>query len=94
MNRDQFFGGNPAGVLLRLALLSVVVGIVLTTLQITPDNIVDRLTTIVRNLYEMGHGTLGWLLRHFLIGALVVFPIWFVARLLGLFRRRSGEPKS
>jgi len=94
MNREQFFGGNPAGVLLRLVLLSIVVGIVLSALGINPSNIFDRLNLLLRRLYDLGFGAIESIIGYFIIGAVIVFPIWFIARLLGVARRRTDEPKS
>lgn len=94
MTREQLFGGNPWSVLLRLVLLSIVVGIVLSALGITPDNLLYRLQVLIRNIYDMGFGAVEWVFKYFLIGAIVVFPIWLIARLLGAFGRRSDERKS
>lgn len=94
MTREQLFGGNPWGVVLRLVLLSIVVGIALSALGITPENVFYRLQVLFRNLYDMGFGAVEWVFKYFLIGAVVVFPIWLIARLLGAFGRRSDERKS
>jgi hypothetical protein len=94
MNRDHFFGGNPAGVLIRLVLLSVVVGVVLSALGITPANIFYRLDLLIRRLYDLGFGAIDWLVQYFLVGAVIVFPIWFIARLLGYMGGRSDNKGS
>ncbi|MGB3719415.1 MAG: integrase [Proteobacteria bacterium] len=87
MQGNQFFGGNPVGVLIRLALLSVVVGVVLSALDITPWDFLHRLDVMVRRIFDLGFASLEWLLQYFLIGAVIVFPIWFIARLIGMARR-------
>ena len=87
MQGNRFFGGNPVGVLIRLALLSVVVGVVLSALDITPWDFLYRLDVMVRRIFDLGFASLEWLLRYFLIGAVIVFPIWLVARLIGMARR-------
>lgn len=91
MDRESLFGGNPLGVAVRLVLLSIVVGIVLHTLGITPENIVYRLQLLVRNLYDLGFGAFEWAFRYFLIGAVVVVPIWLIARLFGLMGGRRDD---
>ncbi len=91
MNRDQFFGGNPLGVIIRLILLSVVVGIVLSALGITPSDIIYRLDVLIRRIYDMGFGAVEWIVQYFLIGAVIVFPIWLIARLLGMGRRSDDR---
>ncbi len=87
MQRDQFFGGNPIGVIIRLVLLSIVVGVVMSALGITPANVFYHLDLLVRRIYDMGFGSAEWLLQHFLIGAVIVIPIWLIARLIGMARR-------
>lgn len=87
MQGNRFFGGNPVGVLIRLALLSVVVGVVLSALDITPWDFLYRLDVMVRRIFDLGFASLEWLLRYFLIGAVIVFPIWLIARLIGMARR-------
>jgi len=82
MDRRQFFGDSVGGTVLRLVLLSVVVGVVLSALGITPFNIVERLELLVRRIAELGLDTFRWAFNYFLIGAIIVVPIWFVVRLL------------
>lgn len=91
MQRDQFFGGNPVGVLIRLALISIVVGVVMSALDIRPDNILYFLDRTLRRIWEMGFGSIEWLLEHLLLGAIVVIPIWIIARLIGVARRSGRE---
>ena len=88
MNREQIFGGNPLGVILRLIVISIVVGIVLQALNISPPDILYRLELLIRRIYEMGFDSFRGLINYFLIGAVVVIPIWLIARLLGAFRDR------
>jgi hypothetical protein len=88
MDRDRFFGGHPAAVLGRLVLLSIVAGNVLSALDITPDNLFYHLNLLARRLYDMGFGVFEWLFKYFLIGAVVVFPVWLLVR---LFRAIGGR---
>ena len=92
MDRDRLFGGNPVSVLVRLVLLSIVVGIVLSALGIRPDNLFYYLNLMVRRLYDMGFGAVEWIFGYFVIGAMVVIPIWLIARLVGM--GRSGSDKT
>lgn len=93
MDRDRLLGGSPVGVIVRLVLLSIVVGIVLSALGITPANLFYHVNILLRRLYDLGFGWVEWLLQYFLVGAVVVIPIWLVARLLGAFGG-GGERKS
>jgi hypothetical protein len=82
MDRRQFFGDSVAGTIVRLVLLSIVVGIVFSALGVTPFNIVERIELLVRRIAELGLDTFRWAFNYFLLGAIVVVPIWFVVRLL------------
>lgn len=87
MDKERLFGGNPMGVIVRLIVLSVVVGIVFSALGIRPENLVWHVRLLLRRIYDLGFGAIGSLIDYFLLGALVVVPIWLVMRLLGAVRR-------
>lgn len=79
----RFFGGSPAWVLVRLVLLSVVVGVILAALGLDPRNILTSLERLVRSLFSFGFETVANLWRYFLLGAAIVVPLWLVMRLFG-----------
>lgn len=89
MDRRQFFGDSVTGTLVRLALLSIVVGVIFSALGIHPRNILYHLQMLISRIYDLGFGTIEWVITYFLLGAVVVFPIWFLVR---VFSRR--DPKS
>lgn len=91
MNRNALFGGNPFGVLIRLALISIVVGIILSALGITPRNLFYHLDLLARRLYDLGFGVFENVFGYFVLGAIVVIPIWFVARLFGLLGSNKSD---
>lgn len=88
-------GGNPLGVVLRLVLLSIIVGIVLSALGIHPADLIYHIRVLGQRLYHLGLPALDTLWHYFLLGAVVVVPIWIVARILGLLggRRSDGPPR-
>jgi hypothetical protein len=89
---ETFFGGNPALVLVRLVILSLIVGIVLAALGFSPFDIIDSLQRLVARLYDMGFAAVEKALRYFLLGAVIVFPVWLVMRVLKVVgRSASGE---
>lgn len=92
MRWEEIFGGNPVGVIIRLIIMSVVVGIILSALGITPDNILYRLGIFLERIYNMGWGAIEWALGYFLIGAVIVIPIWVLSRLLG--GSKSGNDRT
>lgn len=78
------------GKLVTLAVASVVIGIVMAALGISPRDLMDSSNSIGRRLYDIGASGGEFLIRYFLLGAVIVVPIWLIARLLGAFRRRDG----
>lgn len=91
MDSRNIFGGHPIGIFVRLVLLSIVVGIVLSALGIRPADLFYRLDIVVRRLYDFGFEWVEWLFRYFLVGAVVVFPIWLIARFFGAMRGNKGD---
>ena len=89
MDRNTIFGGNPLGVILRLALISIVVGIVMKALGIDLGNFFQRINELLRNIYDLGFGAVEWVLEYMLLGALVVVPIWLIARIAGAARSKA-----
>jgi hypothetical protein len=92
MDYRTFLGGSVVGVLIRLVVLSIVVGVVLSALGITPDNILFRINELLRRIYDLGFGAFESVLGYLVLGAMVVVPIWFLSRLIKTMRR-SDEPK-
>lgn len=89
----RFLGGSPARVLLQLVVLSFVVGIILSALGVSPFDIVNGLQRLIVRVYNAGFETIEWAWRYFLLGAVIVVPLWFVTRLLRLGRSdRRREP--
>ena len=78
----RFFGGPPLMVILRLVLLCVLVGVVLSVLGLDPYNIWQSIETFFRRIWNMGFEAIEWLGRYFLLGAVIVVPIWLIVRLL------------
>jgi len=89
---QQFAGSYAAGVALRLAIISIVVGIVLQALGLDPLDLVENIRALIRYISETGLDALEWLGTRLLIGAVVVIPIWAVVQVIRLiFRRKSSE---
>jgi len=78
---SRFLGGPPLAVLVRLVLLSVVVGVILSAAGLDPWNIVHSIEKLVRQVWDMGFDAVRWLWRYFLLGAVLVLPIWLLVRL-------------
>jgi len=78
----RFFGGSPLMVLVRLILLSILVGVILHVLGFDAWDIVPSIKRFVLGVWNMGFGAVEWIWRIFLLGAIVVIPIWLIIRLI------------
>lgn len=90
---ERFFGGTPGAVLARLAVMSVVVGVILSTIGIHPYQLVASIQRLVVRIYNMGFDAIEWLFGYFWLGALVVVPIWVISRIWTVYishDRRNG----
>jgi hypothetical protein len=86
---DRFFGGPPIWVAFRLLILSLVVGVILSVLGISPYDILSGFRDLVARIYDMGFEAIDLIWRYILIGAVIVLPIWFILRLFAL---RKNDP--
>jgi hypothetical protein len=78
----RFLGGTPANVALRLFFLSLVVGALLMWLDIRPIDLVQDVVRFARRIWSLGFDALREMGDYILAGAMIVVPIWLVARLL------------
>lgn len=81
---DRLIGGHPAFVFLRLAVISLIVGVILSVFGVDPYAIWAGFRDLVVNLYEMGFEAIDLIFRYILIGAVIVVPVWFVIRLISM----------
>ena len=84
---NRFFGGAPLSVAVRIILLSVLVGVILSAIGLDPRDIWFSIERLIRSIWDMGWDALVWVWRYFLLGAVIVIPIWLVVRLA-----KGGRP--
>jgi hypothetical protein len=84
----RFLGGTPLAVAFRLILLSVLVGVVLAAIGFDPWNILRSIELLFRRIWDLGFDAINWLWRYFLLGAVIVIPVWFLMRMFGAPRGR------
>ena len=77
----RFLGGPPLAVLGRLVMLSILVGVILAAIGLDPWNIVESVRALIVHIWRMGFDVVRWLWRYFLLGAVIVVPIWILVRL-------------
>ena len=84
----RIFGGTPLAVLGRLILVSVLVGVILSVLGLDPFDVIHSVERLFRSIWNMGFDAVRWLWRYFLLGAVIVIPIWLIMRLVNAPRGR------
>jgi hypothetical protein len=85
---SRFLGGSPLSVAFRLILLSILVGVVLAAIGFDPWNIVSSIRLLFQRIWEFGFDAINGLWRYFLLGAVIVIPIWLISRMFGAPRGR------
>ena len=80
----RFFGGSPLWVLAKLAMLAVVIGVIFDVLGLDALALLRAIQDLFYDLFGNIWEALETLLRWFLLGAVIVFPIWILLRLLKL----------
>ncbi|WP_166299278.1 DUF6460 domain-containing protein [Bradyrhizobium sp. 2S1] len=84
----RFLGGSPLAVAFRLILLSILVGVVLAAIGLDPWNILNSVRRLFQTIWDFGFDAINWAWRYFLLGAVIVIPIWLLSRLFGAPRGR------
>jgi len=85
---SRFLGGSPLAVLGRLILLSILIGFVLHAFGLNPYNIVESIRRLIETVWNLGFDAFNWVWRYFLLGAVIVIPIWLIMRLVNAPRGR------
>ena len=82
----RFLGDTPFRTVVKLAVISFVVGIVMTALDLSVLDIFDGVREFVVRIWNMGFAAIERFLSYFLIGAAIVVPAFLIIRILK-FRR-------
>ncbi len=80
-NVSRWMGGSPFWVLIRLIVLSVVIGVILSALGLDPLNIFESLQRLVLHLFNFSFEAFERLWRYFVLGAVIVVPLWLIMRI-------------
>jgi len=82
----RFLGGSPGAVLVRLLLMSLVVGALLVWLDIRPYEVFRAFERFFQRIWLMGFDAVRELATYIVAGALIVVPVWVVLRLMNMQR--------
>ena len=83
----SFLGGSPLSVIVRLLVISLLVGVVLSWLDLRPMEIVDGFVDLFRWAWYSVFGSLNRAVDYVLMGAAIVVPIFLLSR---LFKTKRG----
>jgi hypothetical protein len=75
--------------IVKLAIISLLVGVALAFFDISPRSLVENLGGTVVEIYEVILRFLRWAVQYILLGAVVVLPIWLVFFLIRLAKKKS-----
>jgi len=83
---QQALGGSPGSVLLKLVLLSLLVGVVLAAFQMTPWGLIHYLRYLFEEIVGTGMEAVHRILGYAVSGAVIVVPIWLLMRVFSARR--------
>ena len=84
---SNFLGGSPLSVIVRLVLLSIVVGLILSWLDWSPREILAWISDFFHWLWYTLFGSLDRAMDYFILGAVIVIPLFLISRLMKMGRR-------
>jgi Family of unknown function (DUF6460) len=79
---ERFLGGSVMGVLIRLIALSIAVGVVMAWLDLTPWALIESFRRFLQRVFNHGFDAVRDIAGYFLLGAMIVVPVWLVIRLV------------
>ena len=83
---NGFLGDTPIRVIIKLLILSVAVGFLMSIFGLYPQDILFAVRNFVVDLWNTGFKTLGRVGDYLLLGAVIVVPVFLVIRFLS-YRR-------
>lgn len=87
---ERFLGGSPLAVTLRLIIISIIVGIVLTALGYNPQDLAAAISDLFQAIANLGFDWIESAVQYFLLGAVIVIPIWLILRFVKFVTGASG----
>jgi len=76
----QFLGDTPGRTAVKLIVISLVVGIIMSATGFTPLDVWYAFTNFIERLYNLGFEAFGRFGEYLIYGAMVVVPIFLLMR--------------
>ncbi|WP_275791009.1 DUF6460 domain-containing protein [Pararhizobium gei] len=83
---NRFLGDTPGRVIVKLLVVSVIVGFVMAVFGWTPYGVIDTIRDFVLDLWHSGFAALGRVGDYLLLGAAIVVPAFILLRIFS-YRR-------
>lgn len=78
----RFLGDTLSRTLVKLAVISFVVGIIMSAFNFTPVEVWYAIRDFSERIYDLGFEAFGRIGKYFIYGAMVVIPIFVLMRVL------------
>ena len=75
---------------MKLAVISLVVGMVLAFFNLKPEELLANFGEAVKSIFNFLVSIVEWMVPYILMGAVVVVPIWVIMVLWRFVRERGG----
>lgn len=83
---NRFLGDTPLRVVLKLLVLSLIAGVIMSALHWTPYDVLYAFRDFVLHIWNMGFEAIHRFAAYILLGAAIVVPVFIVLRVLS-YRR-------
>jgi Family of unknown function (DUF6460) len=84
---NGFLGDTPFRIFVKLAIVSLIVGVVMRSLGWMPLDIVRMIRTLFERIWNMGFAAFADIADYLILGAAIVIPAFILLRLFALRRR-------
>jgi hypothetical protein len=79
---NRMLGDTPGRTIIKLVIISVVVGFVMSMMGFSPWDLVRFIQRGLRDLWNSGFAALGRVGDYLLVGAMIVVPVFIILRIL------------
>ncbi|ULR43598.1 DUF6460 domain-containing protein [Rhizobium sp. K102] len=83
---NRFLGDSLGRTLIKLIVVSLIVGFVMTVFGLTPWNIIYGFRDFILEIWHRGFSALGQVGDYLLLGATIVIPLFLILRLFSYHR--------
>ncbi|AIC25767.1 MULTISPECIES: DUF6460 domain-containing protein [Rhizobium] len=83
---NRFLGDSLGRTLIKLIVVSLIVGFVMTIFGLTPWNIIYGFRDFILEIWHRGFSALGRVGDYLLLGATIVIPLFLILRLFSYHR--------